>query len=427
MQRRDSASTSPVDSIASFFLTRSRAIAVTFWVLALAAIPLWTHYDKPGWDIVFYRNAITALHAGHDPYLDAMAVQQAFHATLAQHPNDTPPYSYVYSPMTLSLLRFLGALPVWLSGSLYWLAVAVGAFVPVFVLLRVKAESDAAFFRIVAPVAIFFPGLLAQDTVLSGNVAFVLYGIVLLGAYIGWRKNIWLWCYLAVLIASVFKAPLLCLVAIPLFSARKQWLPTTITAVLGLGLFAVQSLLWPSLFHHFLQAVELQFSYNRDFGSSPAGVFSYIITGHGVPYSPYSEIFYLAYAIVLFATLLYLSRKFLDGAFTLAQWVPVLLLGVVMLNPRLMEYDLAPLALPMALIGWRFTRRLSDSSAAVAIYFSIFLAANLIGAGINGCWKPTECILLVASFVAGCWTLLHPTQLTSRHAAVHETHAVKMA
>ncbi len=427
MQRRNSATTSPVDSIASFFLTQSRAIALTFWVLALAAIPIWTHYDKPGWDIVFYRNAITALKAGHDPYLDAMAVQRAFHATLAQHPNDTPPYSYVYSPMTLPLLRLLGVLPVWFSGSLYWLAIILGAFVPLFVMLRTKQESDADFFRIVAPVAIFFPGLLAQDTVLSGNIAFVLYGIVLLGAYFGWRKNQWLWCYLAVLVASVFKAPLLCLVAIPLFSARKQWLPTAITALLGATLFAGQSLIWPSLFHHFLQAVELQFSYNRDFGSSPAGVFSYIITGHGIPYSPYSEIFYLAYAVVLFATLFHLSRKFLAGAFTLSQWVPVLLLGVVMLNPRLMEYDLAPLALPMALIGWRFVRRLSDSSAAVVLYFGVFLAANLIGVSITGMWKPTECVLLVVSFVAGCWTLLNPVPHTSSATTLHETHAVKMA
>jgi hypothetical protein len=425
MHRPDSTSTP--EPIAAFFSSRSRAIALTFWVLALAAIPLWIHFDQPGWDIVFYRNAITALHAGHDPYLDAMAVQRAFHATLAQHPNDTPPYSYVYSPMTLPLLRSLGALPVWLSGSLYWLAIILGTAVPLFVMQRVKQTSDAAFFRIVAPVAIFFPGLLAQDTVLSGNVAFVLYGIVLLGAYIGWRRNQWLWCYLAVLIASVFKAPLLCLVAIPLFSARKQWLPTAVTAFLGAVLFAVQSLIWPSLFHHFLQAVELQFSYNRDFGSSPAGVFSYIITGHGISYSPASEIFYLAYAVVIFATLLHLSRKFLAGAFTLSQWVPVLLLGVVMLNPRLMEYDLAPLALPMALIGWRFTRRLSDSSAAVAIYFAVFLVANLIGAGINGCWKPTECLLLVASFTAGCWTLLRPAPVASSATTLHETHAVKMA
>jgi hypothetical protein len=427
MYRRNAASTTGVDTIASFFRLRSRAISLTFWVLALAAIPLWIHFDKPGWDIVFYRNAITALQAGHDPYLDAMAVQRAFHATLAQHPNDTPPYSYVYSPMTLPLLRLLGSLPVWFSGSLYWLAVALGAFVPVFVMLRVKAEPDADFFRIVAPVAIFFPGLIAQDTVLSGNVAFVLYGLVLLGAYFGWWRNRWLWCYAAILIASVFKAPLLCLVVIPLFSARKQWLPATITGFLGSALFAIQALLWPSLFHHFLQAVELQFSYNRDFGSSPAGVFSYIITGHGISYSPASEIFYLAYAIVIFATLFHLSRKFLAGVFTLSQWVPVLLLGAVMLNPRLMEYDLAPLALPMALIGWRFTRRLSDSSAAVAIYFSIFLAANLIGAGINGCWKPTECILLVASFVAGCWTLLHPAPDASSTTTLNETHAVKMA
>jgi len=429
MHRRNQASPVGVDPIKSFFLNRSRTIALTFWVLAFAAIPLWTVYDRPGWDIVFYRNAINALHAGQDPYVEAMAVQEAFHRTLAQHPNDIPPYSFVYSPMTLPLLRLIGLLPLWFSGTLYWIAIALGAFVPLFVLLRMCTEDDLTFFRIVAPAAIFFPGLLAQDTILSGNVAFILYALVLLGASYGWRHNRWLWCYLAVLLASVFKAPLLCLVAVPFFSARKQWLPSAITVFTGSVLFSIQDLIWPSLFHHFLQAVELQFSYNRDFGSSPAGVFSYIITGHGLSYTPYSEIFYLGYAVVICITLLRLSRKFLDGHFTLAQWVPVLLLGAILLNPRLMEYDLAPLALPMALIGWRFTRRLSSSPFAAGIYFAVFLAANLIGAGINGCWKPTECILLVASFLAGCWTLLHPSTVPSRAESVHKerTASVNMA
>jgi hypothetical protein len=396
-----------MDPIASLLVSRSKAIALTFWVLALLALPIWMSSDHPGWDIVFYRNAITSLHAGHDPYSDAMNVQRAFHATLAQHPNDIPPFSYVYSPMTLPLLRFLGALPIWFAGSFYWLGIAIGAMVPLYVMLRAREEDDFAFFRIVAPAAIFFPGLLAQDTVLSGNVAFILYGLVLLGAAYGWKRNRWLWCYLAILSASVFKAPLLCLVAIPLFSARKQWLPSAVTALLGTAIFGIQSLIWPSLFHHWLQAVELQFSYNRDFGSSPAGVFSYIITGRGVSYSPYSEIFYLFYGVIIFATLLYLSRQYLAGRFTLGQWIPVLLLGSVMLNPRLMEYDLAPLALPMALIGWRFARRINASSISGLVYFLIFLAGNLIGAGITGMWKPTECVFLVTFFIAGCWNLLH--------------------
>lgn len=348
------------------------------------------------------------MQAGHDPYVEAMTLQEAFHRSLALHPNGVPPYSLVYPPITLPLLRSLGRLPLWFGGTFYWIAIAAGAFVPLYVLQRVREQDDVIFFRIVAPMAIFFPGLIAQDTILSGNVAFILYALVLMGAAYGWRHNQWLWCYLAVLLASVVKAPLLCLVAIPFFSARKQALPSAVIVALGCGIFAAQAFLWPELFHHFLQAVELQFSYNRDFGSSPAGVFSYLITGFGIPYSPYSEIFYLAYSVLICVVLFYLSRKFFCGCFTLTQWIPVLLLGAVLLNPRLIEYDLAPLALPMALIGWRFVRRISASSAAVVVYFAVFLTANLVGAGIPGMWKPTECVLLIASFVGGCWTLMNP-------------------
>jgi hypothetical protein len=400
------AAISPASSLSSFVTARSRPLALILWILAFAAIPVWTAFDHPGWDIVFYRNAITALHAGHDPYLDAMAVQEAFHRTLAQHPNDIPPFSYVYSPMTLPLLRLIGTLPVWFSGGLYWLAIAVSTFIPLFVVWRAAEPADLTFCRIVAPVAIFFPGLLAQDTVLSGNIAFILYALIFLGAARGWWRGRWLWCYLAILLASCFKAPLLCLVVVPLLSARRQWIPAGLTTIAGATLFAVQSLIWPSMFVHFLQAVQLQFTYNRDFGSSPAGVFGTILTGHGVSYTPLSELFYALYAVVVFASLLYLSRQFLSGRFSLGQWIPVLLLGVALLNPRLMEYDLAPLALPMGLIGWRFIRRISLSAWAVVLYFSVFLAANVIAVGVARAWKPIECVLLISFFAAGCWQLL---------------------
>jgi hypothetical protein len=128
---------------------------------------------------------------------------------------------------------------------------------------------------------------------------------------------------------------------------------TAITASLGVALFALPSLIWPALFKHYLKAVELTFSYGSDFGCSPSGLFSYFLWSRGVPYTRSGFVFYLCYAIPLFFLLLYLSRNFLRGSFSIHQWVPVLLTGVVLLNPRLIEYDVAALALPLALIGWR--------------------------------------------------------------------------
>ena len=395
-----------------FFTTRCRTIALVFWLCAFITIPIWNRSDPAGWDIAIYHHAIVSLHAGHDPYLDAMAVQDAFHRTLAQHPNAYPPYSYVYTPLTLPLLRVIGHLPAWFACTIYWLILLAGVFSVLWITTRASESTEQPFLTLILPLAVFCPGLLAQDTILSGNVAFILYALVLLGAYIGWTRGIWRWCYLAILIASCFKPPLLTLLAIPFFSARRQWFPAGVTAGLGLGIFAAQSRLTPALFLHFMQAVQLQFTYNNDFGSAPAGVFSNYLAHHGVPYTPASIVFYLLYAAAIVAVLYYLSRQYLDANLTLQQWMPVLLVGTILLNPRIMEYDAAPIAIPMALIAWRFFTRDGITPRAVLNCLGVFLTANLIACNIAGAWKPTECLLLATIFSTGAWSLLQHNEAT---------------
>ena len=395
-----------------FLTTRCRSIAILFWLCAFITIPIWNRVDPAGWDIAIYHNAIVSLHVGHDPYVDAMAVQDAFHRTLAQHPNAYPPYSYVYTPITLPLLRFLGHLPPWFALTAYWLILLAGVFSVLWVTTRARECTELTFLILISPLAVFCPGLLAQDTILSGNIAFILYALVLLGAYIGWTRGIWRWCYLAILIASCFKPPLLTLLAIPFFSSRRQWAPAGATAALGLGIFAAQSRVTPALFLHFMQAVQLQFTYNNDFGSSPAGVFSDFLVHHGMAYSPASLVFYGLYAAAICAVLFYLSRQYLNGDLTLQQWMPVLLVGTILLNPRIMEYDAAPIAIPMALIAWRFFTRDGMTARAILTYLGVFLAANLIGCNIAGAWKPIECLLLAATFSTGAWSLIQHNEAT---------------
>ena len=88
-------------------LTRYRVIAAIFWILAFASIPGWISVDQPGWDVTVYLNAIHSVRAGHDPYADAMAVQRLSLGFGLAYQMPTP-FSYVYSPITLPLLRLIG-------------------------------------------------------------------------------------------------------------------------------------------------------------------------------------------------------------------------------------------------------------------------------------------------------------------------------
>ena len=391
---------------------RRRWLIFLIWALAFATIPIWTHFEPPFWDVAVYVNAIHSLRLHHDPYADAIAVQRVFHSTLALHPRAVPPYSYVYSPLTLPALALIGSLPFWLSGALYGLTYIAGSLAQVFVGLDAAETSERRLFAFLAPAALFFPALLQNNTILSGNVAYILYGAILAAALLGWRRNSWLTFYLVTLAASCLKAPLLSVLVIPVLSARRQWLSAGVTAVAGLGLFAIQPSIWPNLFRHYLEAVELQFSFNHDFGCSPASLLSDYLWDHNLPYSPANILFYLAYALPLLGVLFYLSRRFLRGDFTLKQWIPVLLIGVILLNPRVKEYDVAPLTLPIGLILWRFFTVLTRASGKVRwtglCFAGFFIGTNALACSpLENIWLLTAAPQIVFCFVIGSWTLLH--------------------
>ena len=366
-----------------------------------------------GWDVRVYTAAIQSLRLDHDPYADAMAIQKIYHSQSMVIPGGDPPYSYVYSPITLPLVRLIGELPGWLSSGGYWLLYVAGVFGQMIFAMRFTEGYERRIFLYLAPVSAFFPGMLVNGTILGGNIAYILYPAVLLCAVLGWRRGNWAWFYAAALAASCVKAPLLSLVIIPILSARKQWIPAALTAVAGVTLFAVQPLIWPSLFHNYLQAVDLQFQYNRDFGCSPAGLLSDALYSHGIPYSPAGLIFYGCYAVPLVALLWFLSRKCLNGEFLLSEWIPVLLVGVILLNPRIMEYDVAPITLMMALIAWRFFARFATTKKTFLYMALLVVVTNGIAAFGWYVRKLVDGPLLVIVFAAGCWMLLCPAEVAA--------------
>jgi hypothetical protein len=394
------------------------------WLMAAVALPVWVMHDSSAWDVRIYGSAMHSLLAGHDPYSDAMAVQKLHHQQMLTQPtktDDDPPYSYVYSPITLPVLGALGHMPLPLLLVLYWALYAGGVIATLYVGFSLGEPGERRVLLYCAGVAAFLPGLLANGVLLSGNIAYILYAAVLLAALAGWKRNRWLPFYVAVILASCVKAPFLSFALVPPLSARKQWWPAAGAFAAGLALFGLQPLVWPSLFQHYLQAVELQFSYNHDFGCSPAGLFSQVLDAHGIPYAPWCYFFYVAYAIPLFAGLVYFSRRFLRGDFALAQWAPVLLVGILLLNPRIMEYDVAPITIPLALLAWRFARTRQHPGRWIAAMLVLFAVLN---AGAIYSWelrKELDGVLLVAILLTGLWCLLRIVRRARRTALTAET------
>jgi hypothetical protein len=310
----------------------------------------------------------------------------------------------------------IGAFPAALYIWGYWLFYAAGTLAQIWVGMQATEPKERRVFAFLAPAAPFFPGLLQTSTLMCGNIAYILYGLIFVAALLGWRRGKWHWFYAATLAASCFKIPMLSLLAIPLLSARKQWLPACTTATAGVGLFIVQLWIWPVYFCNYLRSVELQFSYNHDFGSSLAGLFSQLLLNAGQPYATASTIFYILYALLILGVLLYLSWQFLDGKFALKQWIPVMVTGVFLLNPRIQEYDYAPVTLFMALILWRCIASLTSPARAIYSSFLFFAVVNVIFVLIEPIdtssfyLKCIQCFLLAGAFAAGCWNLLRQTR-----------------
>jgi hypothetical protein len=374
------------------------------------ALPIWASLDDTAWDMKVYDHALVSLDKGHDPYRDATDIQKEHHEELAasgQLANDqTPPYSYVYAPITLPLLKALGHLPRTLLIIFYWVAYFIGAFTAVAVCATFAKASEYPGVLALAAVTVFFPGLLSNGVILSGNIAYILYGAIFATALLGWKRGRWILFYTVILFATCVKAPLLSLILIAPLSSRKNWLPTFGVITAALGLYALQPIFMPSLFRHYLEAVELQFSFNHDFGCSPAGLFSNILYKRGIPYSPGCYFVFAAYALPVFAALLYGARLYERGRITLQQWGPVLLVGVLLMNPRIMEYDAAPITLPLALIAWRAARASRRTGLVYTLQAIAFVIMNAFAIYDWMIRKAMDGPLILVAFFVGYWVLV---------------------
>jgi hypothetical protein len=275
--------------------------------------------------------------------------------------------------------------------------------------LLLAKPGEHLFLASIAPLSLLFPGWILFPTVLGGNIAFLLYGLIFGTFWLAWKRDLWLWFYAAVILASCVKMPYLVYLAVPLLCRRRKLFPVSIAAACGVGLFATQKLIWPELFRSYMLAVNHMFTFNNDFGASPAGRFGATLEAHTSHYAAWGTAIYLMSAAVVFGLLLYLATGYKKGLLTDEQWFPVMLTGVLLLNPRINEYDLIPVTIMMALIACRLVCAASHPRAWTAGLVCALLGAN-VWAQERGTWPTTlksfECAILLCAFAGGCALLV---------------------
>jgi hypothetical protein len=400
-------------------------LATLFWVAAAIALAAMAHVGSVGWDAQGYWQAAQQVHRGADPYAEDLAALRTFHERLASNPAEPRPFVYVYSPATLPLLRLLAMIPAWWVGLLYAAAVATGAAIQLWAGFQMADQGERRWLALVLPAVVFFPGLVTDDVILSGNVAYLLYGGILLGATAGWKRGRWSWFYVAVLIASVFKTPFLAFLAFPVLVDMRQWIRSGLTAGAGTVILAVQALIWPGLFREYLSSLLLVFDYLHDFGFGPASVLGMYLWRRGLPTATPTTIVFLMCAVVIGIVLLVLARRVRTWNLSAEIWVPVALVGTALLNPRVMKYDLAAITVPMLLMGGRTLRSLwgSSENSSVAgnnrfrrplilVGATLFLATPNVITSVGPSWFPAEFLVLLAIFVMGIVAL--PGQRAAR-------------
>lgn len=409
----------PIASPAPRTARRLRLLAL-LWLVSLVSIAVMAFTGPPdditGFDAVCYVNAMQALAHGVDPFVDGLSRQQHFYQQPTHPAGARVPMIYVYTPLTVPVLRLLNHLPGLLLRGFFWAAIAVCFLLQLWAGYQMATASERRWLAYLLPFVAFFPGLLSDWTILSGNVAGILYGWILAAAVPGWKRNRWFWFYVAVVAASTCKPHMLSLLAFPLLVGRRQWLPALVTGAAGSLLFAVQSRLWPEQFHEFFLVEHAQLGLSHGFGFGPVGLLGKALWQINPAYLPTTLIAYVVWAVALGALLLVLAARVRRRPELRSLWIPVAMVGTILLNVRTTCCDTAAITVPMLLIGWRALvyaqQRLARDRAGkdiagpprllwpALVGAALFLAFNLIDVfGVS--WLPVEGTVLLGIFALG--------------------------
>jgi hypothetical protein len=362
-------------------------------------------------DAKVYETAVKELQSGISPYAAGIARLEISHT----HSNERT-MNYIYPPVTLPLIRAIGSTPAWLHISAFWLLYGMGLWLVLRTQERFFLGDERWIFFLLSPLCVFFPGLLNDDFLLAGNIAPILYGIVYAAAVWDWEHRQWKWFYIAVLFCSIFKLPLLTLLAIPMLTAVGQLRKAIGVGVIGGAIYSLQGLIWPEAFRQYRQMMTLEVLNNNEMGFGPAGLLTRFLIEHNLPYTESFAIAYLVCAAVIIYLLRAASQQYLAGQISAQQWFPVLLIGVILLNPRIKQYDAEAVTLPMAIVAWRLlVERIRSKRWAAIAFLLLFAAGNALAAFANA-WDLTEMLSMVSLFGLSAWSLLRTSVAAAEEA-----------
>lgn len=390
--------------------------------------------DALGGDAKNYILAIDFMRQGGDVYREGMLPLRDYLARYGTHAARRAPLVYWYPPLSLRVLKLLTPLS---DSTLIYCYVAVFV-VSWLLLLKINygfaSVLERKWLLFLLPLCIFFPDLLADLSVFALNIAILLYALILLGAQRGWRHNRWLWFYLAVLLAVLFKPHMLTLLALPLLTGKRQWGATFLAAISGLALFSLQAWLWTQQMAEFTQIYQLVQASSHDFGYGLSGLFCQFLWRHGVPTGsifPMCSVFWIA---ALFAFLLFLSRRLKDHPQLREKWQPIALLGVVCLSPRVTACETSVVVIPRLLVCLRaaayflrqtrseegaalaaLTGEAAGTARSVVAFLACFAAIHVLNS-LAPAWFTTEfyalAVVLLVGFVSALWLRALASQAT---------------
>jgi len=351
------------------------------------------------WDLRVTTEALRYLRLGLDPYAASIAHEQA-EAALGHRV-----FIYWYPPVSILLLRIINIIPAIMRSLMFWAVYVAGLGLQMWGASRYALPSERHKLRFLFPLTLFFPAFVPSDSILSGNLAIPMYGAIMAASVRGWRDGRWGWFYGAVLASSLLKPPMLVWLAVPLLIGSAQLVPSALAAACGVDAFIVQRIIWPERFASFM--VSIHHALPSETSYSAVAVF-YRIPHKLGPLPPRMvAVFYVMFSMAVFALLAYFAYQCKRGNIAGQNLAAVALLATAILAPRLKEYDLLPLTIPMAVI----LLRAIGSRVAAGIF--VLGAGMVVAVLATGHLWAVDFISVMTVFLIGVYAMGREAYVTS--------------
>jgi hypothetical protein len=347
--------------------------------------------------------------------------EQVYSDALADWRSRADPYRtihgalrFVYPPIFLYVGGFLARLvPDHIGWYLYILVHVASTIALPIVLARFyfcQTWLNAGFALLIFFAEPRFTGIMALG---NGNIASLLYLIAFLAMIPGLRANRWTLFYLAVFIGALVKLPLLLLLLLPLLTADGQWRSCALCTGAIAAAYGLQRAFLPDLYAGYQWSLVQQMTVIHHYGYGVLGIAA------GVEYKLYGTVSSLPTVLtgIFSAALivaLFLLRRRIDQPASNHLWLSLLVVSVVLVSPRILNYDsdIALLAAFVISVNVLHTRRLL--TLLVVLYVpSLFVPFLIKAQTLVGSY---ETLLLLLAFAGGFLTLWRQPALARQSA-----------